>query len=115
MEMCCASVILLVAAALHGELGRLHLADVSTRSAVAFAYLVVIGSLVAFSAYVWLLSVAPLSLISTYAYVNPVVAVFLGWAIDGEPLSLRTLLAAGVIVGGVALIVSSHRSQAQGP
>jgi drug/metabolite transporter (DMT)-like permease len=85
---------------------------VTTKSLVAFAYLVVIGSVIAFSAYVWLLTVAPLSLISTYAYVNPVVAVFLGWLIDGEPLSPRTLVACAVIVGGVALIVSSHRPSA---
>jgi drug/metabolite transporter (DMT)-like permease len=109
MEMTCACVILFVAASIHGELGHVHPEAVTTRSLVAFAYLVGIGSVIAFSAYVWLLTVAPLSLISTYAYVNPVVAVFLGWLIDGEPLSLRTLLACTVIVGGVALIVSSHR------
>lgn len=112
MEMCCAFVILFIAASLHGELGQLDLSAVTTKSALAFFYLVGIGSVIAFSAYVWLLTVAPLSLISTYAYVNPVVAVFLGWLIDGEPLSPRTLIACAVIVGGVALIVSSHRPQA---
>jgi drug/metabolite transporter (DMT)-like permease len=68
--------------------------------------LIVFGSIIAFSAYSWLLRVAPPARISTYAYVNPVVAMLLGWAMAGETLSLRTLTAAGVILGGVALITT---------
>jgi drug/metabolite transporter (DMT)-like permease len=74
-------------------------------------YLVVIGSWLAFSAYTWLLQVAPMSVVSTYAYVNPVVAVFLGWAFLSEPLSVRTVVAGAVILGAVALIVTPSRAR----
>ena len=84
---------------------------VSTASLVALAYLVVFGSLVAFSAFAWLLRVEPPSRVATYAYVNPVVAVLLGWAIAGEPMTAQTLAAAAIIVGAVALIVSGKRRE----
>ena len=74
------------------------------RAWASFAYLVTIGSFVAFTAYVWLLKVSTPARVSTYAFVNPVVAVFLGWALDGEPLTPATLAAAGVSVAGVTLI-----------
>jgi drug/metabolite transporter (DMT)-like permease len=83
----------------------LHWQHVSTTSIVALAYLIVFGSLVGFSAYVWLLRSAPLSLVSTYAYVNPVVAVILGAVFIGEALNARTLIAGGIILAAVALIV----------
>ena len=76
-------------------------------------YLIVIGSWLAFSAYVWLLQVAPMSVVSTYAYVNPVVAVFLGWAVLSEPLSARTLAAGAIILGAVALIVTPARVRSE--
>jgi drug/metabolite transporter (DMT)-like permease len=113
MEMMCASVLLLIAGLLHGEAGHIDPGAVSSRSLLAFGYLVVMGSLVAFSAYVWLLTVAPVSLVATYAYVNPVVAVFLGWLLDGESIGPRVIIAAGVIVAGVVLIVSSHRARSR--
>jgi drug/metabolite transporter (DMT)-like permease len=69
---------------------------------------VVFGAVVAFTAYVWLLRAASPVLVSTYAYVNPVVAVFLGWAMAGEPLTRGTLIAAGVILTGVAMISSAQ-------
>lgn len=81
---------------------------VSTASLVSLLYLIVFGSLVAFSAFAWLLRVEPPSRVATYAYVNPVVAVLLGWAVAGEPLTLQTMLAAGIIVGAVAMIVSGR-------
>jgi drug/metabolite transporter (DMT)-like permease len=112
MEMLWGALLLGVAGILHGELPQIDLAKVSAHSLLAFLYLVVIGSLVAFSAYVWLLRVAPISLVSTYAYVNPVVAVALGALFEGEPVTVRTLAAGAVIVAGVALIVTSH---AKGP
>jgi drug/metabolite transporter (DMT)-like permease len=93
----------------------------SLRSLLAVLYLIVFGSLVGFSAYLWLMKATAPSRAATYAYVNPVVAVFLGWALAGEPLTSRTLLAAAVIVGAVALIVSrqaaekSERSSSSGP
>jgi drug/metabolite transporter (DMT)-like permease len=80
----------------------------SPASLVALAYLIVFGSLVAFSAFAWLLRVEPPSRVATYAYVNPVVAVFLGWAIAGEALTAQTLVAAAIIVGAVVLIVSGR-------
>ncbi len=95
-------------ASVTGEPARFALAQVSTRSLLALAYLIVFGSIVAFTAYVWLLRTAPPVLVSTYAYVNPVVAVFLGWALAGEPFTKGTLIAAAVILIGVALISSAQ-------
>jgi drug/metabolite transporter (DMT)-like permease len=74
--------------------------------------LIVLGSIVAFSAYIWLLRVSTPSRVSTYAYVNPVVAVFLGWALAGEALTVRMLVAATVIVSGVALITLAPKQTA---
>jgi drug/metabolite transporter (DMT)-like permease len=90
-----------------GEARGFSLAAISGTSWLAFWYLVTFGSLVGFTAYSWLLKKVSPAKASTYAYVNPLVAVFLGWAIAGEPVSPRTLLAAAVIVGGVALITVS--------
>jgi drug/metabolite transporter (DMT)-like permease len=79
---------------------------------MALLYLIVFGSLVAFTAYVWLLRNARTSLVATYAYVNPVVAVFLGWLILDEPMTSAKVIAGAVIVTGVALIVSAqHRNR----
>jgi drug/metabolite transporter (DMT)-like permease len=108
LEMLVGGVLLVLAGTALGEWRDLHLDAISARSLVAFAYLVVVGSLIAFTAYVWLLTVAPISLISTYAYVNPVVALALGALIESEPVTSHTLVAAIVTLGGVALIVTSH-------
>ena len=99
-------VVLLAVSAITGEPGRIDLAQISLRSLLAVGYLVV-GGLVAFTCYSWLMRNARPVLASTYAYVNPVVAVFLGWAFAGEPLTAGMLGAAAVIVTGVALISSS--------
>ena len=88
-----------------GELGRFDPAAVSTKSVVATVYLFVFGSIVGFTAYLWLLRVTTVARLSTYAYVNPVIAVLLGWALAGEPLTPRVGLAAAVIVGAVAIII----------
>jgi drug/metabolite transporter (DMT)-like permease len=98
-EMLCGGVLLLVIAPIRGELSDFSFADVSTSSWIGLGYLVVFGSLVAFTAYVWLLQNAPLATVSTYAYVNPAVAVVLG-VIAGEAFTWR------VAVGGVAVIVA---------
>ena len=82
------------------------MSQVSLESWLGLAYLVVAGSLVAYTAYMWLLREVPTSLVGTYAYVNPVVAVLLGTVILGEPLTWRTLVGGGVILASVALIVS---------
>src|SRR6266542_5021288 len=91
-----------------GELGRFSPAAVSSNSAWALAYLIVVGSLVGYTTYVWLLRVAPLPKIATYAYVNPVVAFILGALLLAEPISPRTVVAAVVIVAAVALIVTAR-------
>ena len=95
---------LLAAAVVAGEPSRLDLAHASTSSIVAFAYLLTFGSLIGFTAYVYLLAHTTAAKASTYAYVNPVVAVLLGWAIGHEPVTSRTVLAAAVILAGVAII-----------
>ena len=92
-----------------GEGHGLDLAAVSTRSWLALAYLIVFGSLIAFTAYAWLLHSAPLSLVATYAYVNPVVAVFLGWLILSEPVSWPIALGGAIVVVGVVVVVSTER------
>ncbi|MGW0030651.1 EamA family transporter [Streptomyces sp. NPDC003314] len=92
-----------------GEHHGLDLAEVSTRSWTALAYLVVFGSLVAFTAYAWLLQAAPISLVATYAYVNPVVAVALGALVLNEALTWPVLLGGAIVVAGVCLIVSTER------
>ena len=96
---------LLAAVSLVG--GEWDEATFSTDALLATAYMVVVGSLVGFSAYVWLLKTVPASTVSTYAYVNPVIAVLLGWAFNDEVISARTLLAGAAIVVGVALMVST--------
>ncbi len=108
MQMVSGGGLLLLASAITGEPARFHLAAVSARSALSLAYLIVFGALIAFTAYVWLLKAAPPVLVSTYAYVNPLVAVFLGWAVAGEPITRATLIAAAVILAGVALISSAQ-------
>ncbi|HEV8489118.1 MAG TPA: EamA family transporter [Candidatus Limnocylindrales bacterium] len=108
MQMLCGSAVLAGMAIATGEPGRLRVDMISTSSLVALAYLTVVGSLLAFSTYVWLLRVAPLPLIATYAYVNPVVAVVLGAIVLGETLTPTKLLAGGVIVFAVALIITAR-------
>jgi drug/metabolite transporter (DMT)-like permease len=105
IEMIAGGLILLAAAGATGEWAGFSFAEVSTRSLLALGYLVVAGSLLGFSAYIFLLGATTPARVSTYAYVNPVVAVFLGWAIAGETLTPRILIAAVVIVGAVAFII----------
>ena len=110
LQMVTGSLVLFGMALLTGEPERFDPGAVSRDSLVALAYLTVIGSLLAFTVYGWLLRVAPLPFIATYAYVNPVVAVLLGWAFAGEAMSPRALAGAAIIVAGVALIVSGRAS-----
>jgi drug/metabolite transporter (DMT)-like permease len=110
MQMICGGVLLLVAGLLSGEAGRIRMQDLTARSVFSLAYLIVFGSIVAFTVYTWLVSVSSPSLVSTYAYVNPVIAVLLGWALAHEALGVRTLMATVVIVAGV-ILVSTRRKQ----
>jgi drug/metabolite transporter (DMT)-like permease len=105
IQMLAGGVTSVLAGLARGEAGTVDLAGFSSDSLLAFAYLVVVGSLVAFTAYVWLLQHAPISKVSTYAYVNPVIAVFLGWLILSEKVTLTILAGAAVIVLSVATIV----------
>jgi len=110
MQMLCAAALLGIAGAAMGEVGRVHPAAISASSAVAFAFLVVFGSIVAFTAYGWLLrSGAPSVLVSTYAYVNPAVAVLLGWAFVGETVGGRELAAGAIVVASVGMLVLARK------
>jgi drug/metabolite transporter (DMT)-like permease len=115
MEMLWAGLLFGIASILTGELGRVHWQHVSTTSIVALLYLIVFGSLIGFSAYVWLLRSAPLSLVSTYAYVNPVVAVILGAIFVGEAITARLVIAGGIIIAAVALIVVARSRASSEP
>ena len=98
----CGGVLLLATAIAIGELGDVR---ISLDALLALGYLVVIGTFVGFTAYVWLLRVAPISLVATYAYVNPIVAVCLGWALLGEEITVQMAVAGSLVVIAVALIV----------
>ena len=103
----CGGVLLLSGSALTGELGR---ATFSAEALLAVGYLVVVGSFVGFTAYVWLLRVAPTSLVATYAYMNPIVAVFLGWLLLDEEVTFQMAAAGGAVLVAVALIVRASGS-----
>jgi drug/metabolite transporter (DMT)-like permease len=109
MQMITGGVMLAVVAAATGEVSDIH--RPSTESILALAYLIVIGSWLAFTAYAWLLRTTRTSLVSTYAYVNPVVAVCLGWAVENESISARTLVAGLVVLAAVALIVTPPKGE----
>jgi drug/metabolite transporter (DMT)-like permease len=83
--------------------------DYSNRTWLALGYLIVFGSVLAFTAYVWLVANAPISLVATYAYVNPVIAVLLGWLVLGETLDVTTLVGGSIVVGAVAVVITSER------
>jgi drug/metabolite transporter (DMT)-like permease len=107
--MAAGGVLLLLFGTAMGEWSRVDPSQMSTRSLGALAYLVVFGSLIAFAAYVFLLRHEAPARVGSYAYVNPVVAVFLGWALAAEPVTPRTIVAAAIILTGVVLIVR-HRA-----
>ena len=109
MQMLWGGAFLLLLGAATGELARIDPAAISLRSVLATLYLTVFGSLIAFSAFLWLNTVESPARVSTYAYVNPVVALFLGWAFAGEPLGGRTALAALVILSAVGIITRRGR------
>ena len=112
-EMLCGGTLLTLAGLARGEAAAVHPSAISLASAAALLYLILVGSLIGFTAYIWILAHATPARASTYAYVNPVVAVILGWAILGERLTLRMLLAAAVIVGGVILITTARARAAR--
>src|SRR3989454_9425379 len=109
-QMLAAGIVLLVVAFGRGELAHVDPATFSVRSVIAFGYLIVFGSLVAYSAYTWLLQNASVSLVSTYAFVNPVVAVVLGAVILAQPITPSIVIRAAVLVGAVAFIVARQNA-----
>jgi len=111
--MICGGLWLLVVGLFLGEGGRIAVHDLTVRSVLSLGYLIVFGSIVAFTVYTWLVSASSPSMLSTYAYVNPVIAVFLGWAIAGEALNLRILLSTLVIVLGVILVSTRSKQTVQ--
>lgn len=115
VEMMIGGLLLLAAGGVTGEFGRLDLSAISTSSLLGLGYLIIFGSLVGFTAYTWLLRVAPTSLVSTYAYVNPLVALVLGTVIGSETFGPRTLIAAAIILGSVALITMQSPNRAENP
>lgn len=104
LQMLAGGFLLLALSLAAGEWARFWPAHVSTRSWAALLYLLLFGSLLGYTVYMWLLRAASPALVSTYAFVNPAVAVFLGWLLAAEPVSARTLAAAAVIVAAVVLI-----------
>jgi drug/metabolite transporter (DMT)-like permease len=111
MEMLVGGVLLTAVGLALGEGSQIHPETFSLDSLLAFGFLVIFGSIVAFSAYIWLLSKVNPGRVSTYAYVNPVVAVFLGWAFANEAVTGRTLIAAAVILLAVMIITISPNRQ----
>jgi drug/metabolite transporter (DMT)-like permease len=111
MEMLAGGALLMVAGLVTGEAARLNVAEFSTRSLVAMAYLTIFGSILAFTAYVWLLKHVPATKVATYTYVNPVFAVFLGWLILSEAITAMTIVAAIIIILAVILITTGGQGK----
>jgi drug/metabolite transporter (DMT)-like permease len=110
MQSSAGGLILLIVALFTGEFRGLHLAAISVRSWVALGYLIVFGSGIGFSAYIYILQKSTAARVATYAFVNPVVALFLGWLIADESITLRTVIAAAVILTAVILVITApHR------
>lgn len=110
MQMFSGGLVLFVVSLITGEWSRFSFANVSSTSILGLVYLIVAGSLIGFTAYSWLLKNAQPAMVATYAYVNPIVAVFLGWLIAGETFTGQMLIGAGVIVGSVVLITSHDKN-----
>ncbi len=107
MEMLGGGVLLIVVGLLSGELSGFDIHHVSRASAIGLIYLITFGSLLGFTSYIWLLDKVSPARLGTYAYINPIVAVLLGWAIAGESLSIRTGIAAAIVICAVALITTA--------
>jgi drug/metabolite transporter (DMT)-like permease len=112
-QMLCGGMLLLFVGVATGELRRLHPGSISMLSLASFIYLVIIGAVVGYTAYIWLLRHCVPAKVATYAYVNPIVAVLLGAFFAGETVTMRTLIAAGLIIGSVALVITAQQLRAR--
>ena len=108
-QMICGGLLLLLTGMVTGETRRVHPSSLSILSLASFAYLVIIGAVVGYTAYIWLLRHCDPAKVATYAYVNPIVAVLLGASFAGEILTMRTFVAAGLIIGSVALVITAQQ------
>lgn len=113
MQMFAGGLVLLFVSLITGEWWEFNVAAVSSNSWFGLAYLILFGSLVGFTAYSWLLKNAQPAMVATYAYVNPIIAVFLGWLIAGETFTPQMLIGAGIIVGSVVLITSHKKEESE--
>ncbi len=115
MQMFAGGLVLLFVSLITGEMFSFNISEVSNNSWFGLIYLIIFGSLIGFTAYSWLLKNAQPAMVSTYAYVNPVIAVFLGWLIANESFTTQMLIGAGIIVGSVALITSNKKDKPKEP
>jgi drug/metabolite transporter (DMT)-like permease len=111
----CGAAMLLIAAGIAGEFQQTHWASITLRSVFGLGYLITFGSVVAFTAYIWLLQRVPPALVATHTYANPVVAVILGWLLAHEALSTRVVLASVAILGAIVLIRRGERAVPKAP
>jgi drug/metabolite transporter (DMT)-like permease len=109
IELMIGGVFLLIVALLAGEFTGFSPQNVSLKSALSLMYLIVFGSIVTFTAYVWLLQITPATRVATHTYVNPVIAVLLGWSIGGEEFTFITLIACAIIVLSIYLVLAPGR------
>jgi drug/metabolite transporter (DMT)-like permease len=112
-QMLCGGMLLSFVGIATGELRRLHPSSISMLSLGSFIYLVIIGAVVGYTAYIWLLRHCEPAKVATYAYVNPIVAVLLGTLFAGETVTMRTLIAAALIIGSVALVITAQQLRAR--
>src|SRR5881275_1957432 len=112
-QMLCGGLLLLLAGIVTGEVRRFHPGSVSILSLASFIYLVIFGAVVGYTAYIWLLRHCEPAKVATYAYVNPVVAVLLGAAFAGETVTMRVLIAAALIIGSVAIVITAQQLKAR--
>jgi drug/metabolite transporter (DMT)-like permease len=112
-QMLCGGLLLLLAGIVTGEVWRFHPGSVSILSLASFIYLVIIGAVVGYTAYIWLLRHCDPAKVATYAYVNPIVAVLLGAAFAGETVTPRVLIAAALIIGSVAIVITAQQLKAR--
>ena len=108
-QMLCGGLLLLLTGILTGETRRFHPGSVSILSVASFIYLVIIGAVIGYTAYIWLLRHCDPAKVATYAYVNPIVAVLLGAAFAGETVTLRVLIAGALIIGSVAIVITAQQ------